>query len=284
MKIISTINEYKSIYPKLAGPIGFVPTMGALHLGHASLLKKARTKCETLVLSIYLNPTQFGKNEDLGSYPKPLEKDLTLAKELNVDIVFTPTTNQIYPNGFSTWVEEKTLSKHLCGKFREGHFLGVTTVVLKLFQILKPHFAVFGLKDAQQFFVLNKIVTDLNLDIKLFGSETIRENNGLALSSRNAYLSKDELQLGSKIYQSLQKIASQPNPLEEIQKQKKILTQIGFNVQYFEALTLPHFDQVQSHKTRSILIAIAAFLGKTRLIDNIILNKELLEKDQIYFI
>src|SRR5919108_5437199 len=169
--------------------ISLVPTMGALHEGHLDLISEARKIGDVLVVSIFVNPTQFGPNEDFTKYPRDLAGDLRKIESLGVDIVFTPTPEEMYPEGFQTYVEVEKLQEHLCGLFRPGHFRGVATVVLKLFNIIRPHVALFGEKDYQQLKIIQRMVKDLNLDVEVSGFPTVREKNGLALSSRNAYLS-----------------------------------------------------------------------------------------------
>jgi pantoate--beta-alanine ligase len=185
--------------------IGFVPTMGALHQGHASLLRRSRAENELTVLSIYVNPTQFGPAEDFSKYPRPLDADLAIAEQEGVAIVFLPEDSTIYPPGFSTYVNEETVSKPLCGAVRAGHFRGVATVVVRLFNLVEPSRAYFGLKDLQQCLVLKRVVRDLNLPVQLVLCPTVRESDGLALSSRNRYLSPEERAVAPLIYEALQR-------------------------------------------------------------------------------
>jgi len=279
----STANQLGAECPK----IGFVPTMGALHRGHAALLRKARAQCQISVLSIFVNPTQFSPHEDLDCYPRSLENDLQIAAAEGVDLVFAPTPEQLYPAGYSTFIEETHLSLPFCGPFRPGHFRGVTTIVLKLFNLIRPHLALFGLKDAQQFFVLKQMVQDLNLDVKIAGMETVREPDGLALSSRNIYLSPEDRERAPLLYKVLQQVkATLKLPLlglqtypqavtQTLDAARNTLTQNGFNVQYLDCLRLRHFDCIAANTNalESQIIAVAAFLGKTRLtrlIDNIL--------------
>ena len=239
----------------------------------------------------FVNPTQFGPNEDLSSYPRTFENDLRIAARENVDVVFAPTPDQIYPLGYTTYVEETSLSKPLCGQSRPGHFRGVTTVVLKLLNLIRPEIAFFGQKDAQQFFVLDKMVRDLNLDIKVQGVATVRESDGLALSSRNAYLTEEERAKAPKLFQELQKLRNEiasctligSGDLLSVSTSR--LTEQGFKVQYLECVSLPDFQEQNEASLKPgqpALIAIAAYLGKTRLIDNIILNPEPLRAQGIY--
>ena len=255
--------------------VGFVPTMGALHEGHAALLRKLRPQCDKLVLSIYVNPKQFRINEDLDKYPRTLDADLLTAQEEQVDAVFFPSNSEMYPEGFSTTVTEESLSSSLCGTYRPGHFQGVTTIVLKLFNLVQPHLAAFGLKDAHQFYVLSKMVRDLNLDLKMIGVDTIREPDGLALSSRNQFLSAPDRELAPLFYKELKKISSalrNGSPIESTLNEASChLEKTGFIPQYLDVRTLPHLAP-SSEKiilSEDYLIAGAVILNGTRLIDNI---------------
>lgn len=254
--------------------VGFVPTMGALHSGHGELLKQIRTRCDISVLSIFVNPTQFGPSEDLAKYPRTFERDLELAKSENVDVVFAPQAASIYPSQFSTFVEETLLSKPFCGAFRPGHFRGVTTVVLKLFNIVAPHVALFGLKDIQQFLILSRMVRDLNLDISVEGIATVRESDGLAMSSRNTYLSPHDRERAPVLYKALLLAAEEGRTDIAL----SLLERSGFRMQYFEFRELPDLTLTHSPSGKvPCILAAAGYLGTTRLIDNIILYPELLE-------
>ena len=261
MEIIRSLAEMQAWRRRVSTPVTFVPTMGALHAGHVELLRQAKTRLpdSALVLSIFVNPLQFGPTEDLARYPKPFEKDAEIARTEKVDVLFAPSPSEMYPAGFSTSVEESELSRPLCGKFRPGHFKGVTTVVLKLFNLVRPTAAFFGLKDAQQFFVIKKMVKDLSLDIELIGVPTVREPDGLALSSRNAYLSPEERAKAPLLHAALNQVSTDK---ETIDQAKARLESNGFTVQYIELLPLP--------EEKVSILAIAAYLGKTRLIDNLI--------------
>lgn len=279
MKTISTVKEMLKWRSLTKSRVGFVPTMGALHRGHAELLNQARRNCDSLVLSIFVNPMQFGPKEDLSKYPRTLDLDLVLAQNAGVDVVFFPHPSEIYLEGFSTHVEETILSQPLCGKFRPGHFQGVTTVVLKLFNIVQPHVAYFGLKDAQQFFVIKKMAQDLNLNISIEGVATVRESDGLAMSSRNVYLSPGDRKKAPEIFQSLSRaklaLTSGAAILSILESEKVFLSKIGFDIQYYDLLTLPNLSPVTSTSLSSgtsYILAIAAILGTTRLIDNVIIE------------
>ncbi len=258
--------------------VGFVPTMGALHRGHAQLLTTVRPRCDVSVLSIFVNPTQFGPNEDLAKYPRTFEADLELARAHGVDAVFAPGPDEMYMPGFSTYVEESQLTQPLCGRFRPGHFRGVTTVVLKLFNLVRPNLALFGLKDAQQFFVLQKMARDLDLDVLVEGVPTVREADGLALSSRNAYLSPEHRKLAPRLYEVLASTVAAlraGKPLgTALEAARGELRALGFDVQYLDCVELPDFRVPTSFNPEgSHLLASAVFLGGTRLIDNIILRQ-----------
>lgn len=284
MLIFHDIQSYRSWRMKLnQSPdskmsIGFVPTMGALHSGHAELLKQSVKNNACTVLSIFVNPTQFAPNEDLSKYPRTLESDLEIARKCHVTAVFVPTVDVLYPEPYSTYVTEETLSKPLCGVYRPTHFKGVTTIVLKLFNIIEPHIAYFGLKDAQQFYVIQQMVQDLNMNLKIEGVATIREPSGLALSSRNVYLSESERQnIAPLIYQQLQNAKQQLSTgisaHDALNTTIHNLTDRGFKVQYLELKKLPTFED-QSHNLNPLnpghyLLAIAAYLGSVRLIDNV---------------
>jgi len=282
MRVIHTaadLNQWRSDLPP-GESVGFVPTMGALHAGHAQLLRHSRRENQHSVLSIFVNPTQFGPNEDLAKYPRTLESDLIIAREMGVDLVFAPLPAEIYPSGYSTFVDENSLSLPLCGRFRPGHFRGVATVVLKLLNLIGPTRAYFGLKDAQQFLVIRKMLQDLNVRIELVGVPTIRESDGLAMSSRNVYLTPGQRALAPTIHRALitlqTLLKSSPVTSEgfshAIAQEQKHLSDTGFRVQYLEALTLPDLTPVTMQHTPGatpLLIAIAAYLGTTRLIDNL---------------
>lgn len=279
MKKFSTIAEFTSWRKQISGTVGFVPTMGALHAGHKELLRQMRKDCDQLVLSVFVNPTQFCAAEDFLKYPKTLENDLAIAQIEKVDCVFLPSNEEIYPTSYSTYVEELNLSQPLCGTFRPGHFKGVTTIVLKLFNIIKPTKALFGLKDAQQFFVIQKMVKDLNLDIQVDAIPTVREPDGLALSSRNIYLSNLERERAPFLYKILKEqertLLNGERITETLRHGIQKLTDASFQVQYFELLKLPLLEKLESltlPTDQPSMLATAVFLGKTRLIDNVLMG------------
>ncbi|MFO3796119.1 MAG: pantoate--beta-alanine ligase, partial [Anaerolineales bacterium] len=203
MKVITSLRELWEERKKLAEPVGFVPTMGYLHEGHLSLVRRAQEECASVVVSIFVNPTQFGPNEDLARYPRDLERDLRLLAPLRVDIVWTPTVEEMYPSGYQTWVTVEELTKPLEGAMRPGHFRGVTTVVSKLFNAVQPQRAYFGQKDAQQAAVIRQMRRDLSYPIEIVVCPTVREADGLAMSSRNIYLSPPERRAATVLYRAL---------------------------------------------------------------------------------
>ncbi|GAB5521178.1 MAG: pantoate--beta-alanine ligase [Rhodothermales bacterium] len=261
--------------------IALVPTMGALHAGHLKLVEQAREHADVVIVSIFVNPTQFAPGEDYDRYPRTLHADQALLEPLGVDAVFAPSALDMYPFGVEevhTYVQVEKLSERLCGATRVGHFTGVTTVVAKLFLASKPHKAVFGLKDAQQFFVLKRMVTELGFDVELIGVPTVREPSGLALSSRNAYLTDDERKETSVIASSLQStakaVADGELDLEAlVGRLAQRITQAGGTVQYAEAVETRLLTPVTTAQPgQSLLIAVAVFWGTTRLIDNVLVT------------
>lgn len=278
MRLVKTIAETKKIIrlEKHKGKtIGFVPTMGYLHKGHLSLVHIARRKSEFLVVSIFVNPTQFSPDEDLKKYPWDIKRDLKLLKQEGTDLVFYPSVKQIYPSDYKTYVQVKDLSKLLCGVSRPHHFQGVTTVVLKLFNIIKPDIAVFGQKDYQQGVIIKRMVKDLCLDIKILFGKIVREKDGLAMSSRNTYLSPQQRENAIVLYQSLRWVKwcfndGLTSPKKAIKKIRAMIKQNSGKVDYIVAVNKNTLEPVKKLK-KGTLIALAAYFGKTRLIDNTIL-------------
>ena len=284
MKILKKITECKSVVDNLKKKcfiIGFIPTMGFLHEGHLSLIRMAREACDRVFISIFVNPIQFGPGEDFEKYPRDMKRDISLAEKGGVDYIFYPTEKEMYGPDFKTSVEVKELGSIMCGKYRPGHFAGVTTVVLKLLNIVRPDKAYFGQKDYQQLVIIKRMVDDLNLDVEIIGGPTIRENDGLALSSRNKYLSAEERENATILYRCL-KIAKDmikkgEKDLEKIRK--VVITDLGKNrfvkkVDYFDfrdPRTLDHLKQVDKG-SKNILAATAVWIGRTRLIDNMIIK------------
>ena len=278
MRFVKKFDELKKIVEqekKEDRIIGFVPTMGYLHAGHISLVRIAKKRSQFVVVSIFVNPTQFGPREDFKRYPRDLKRDVVLLKKEGVDLVFFPSVRVMYPADYKTHVEVQDLGKVLCGISRPGHFRGVTTVVLKLFNLVEPDIAVFGRKDYQQLEIIKRMVKDLNLDVKILCGKVIREKDGLAISSRNTYLSKTERQNGLVLYDSLQWVKKVfkkgfDNPIKAINKMCSMIQQKGGRIDYIEAVNRKTLKPVKKLK-KGTVIALAVYFGKTRLIDNTIL-------------
>lgn len=256
--------------------VGFVPTMGALHQGHISLVRAARSRCDVVIASIFVNPTQFGPNEDFASYPRNLEKDSAILASQKTDYLFVPAVEEIYPSGASTWISVEGLCDRLDGRSRPGHFRGVATVVAKLFNIAQPHMAFFGQKDAAQAAVIRKMVRDLWFDVEISVCPIVREPNGLAMSSRNAYLSPEERQQATVLSRSLMRVEAlfgkgqhDASRLAEAGKQV-MAEEPSVRLDYYEVVNPNTLDPV-SDTSRGALVAVAAFVGSTRLIDNVVL-------------
>jgi pantoate--beta-alanine ligase len=259
--------------PKLS--VGFVPTMGALHAGHLSLVQASRAACDRTVASIFVNPLQFGPKEDLARYPRPFDRDRELLEAAGCDALFAPDAAELYPADLSTYVVEETVSASLCGALRPGHFQGVTTVVLKLLNLVQPHRAYFGQKDAQQCAVLERMVRDLDVPVELIREPTLREPDGLAMSSRNTYLSESERQIAVQLSRGLfaaQSLAEAGETRAERLRARtlEVLSQAPeLSVQYCE-LRHPHsLAELEQLPPEGAVLAVAALLGKTRLIDNL---------------
>jgi len=276
MKVVETIDEMRQLRQRLAEPVGLVPTMGYLHEGHLSLVRQARVENQSLVVSIFVNPTQFGPQEDFKQYPHNPQRDLALLEKDKTDIVFMPSTDEMYPPQFSSWVEIEKVTERLEGASRPGHFRGVATVVAKLFNIVQPTRAYFGQKDAQQAVVIKKMVADLNMNVEIVILPTVREPDGLAISSRNIYLNPEERQAATVVYQALclaQELWSQGETNAQTIRQqmtdlipKKPLATIDY-VSVADAETLQELDKVES----PALVSLAVKIGRTRLIDNVVL-------------
>ncbi len=274
MKVINSIHHFRVWREKIIGTVGFVPTMGALHDGHISLIKKSNNLCQNTAVSIYVNPMQFSPNEDFGTYPKNIELDLEVLSTLDVEAVLLPTDLIMYPQDFSTFVEEIKLSKVLEGESRHTFFRGVTTVVVKLFNIVQPSHVFFGEKDAQQLLIIKKIIKDLAYDIKLIGCPIIRERNGLAKSSRNQYLTEINQKHATRIFKSLEhgkrmldsgeRNASiiRKKIIEFLKKEKYI------NIDYVSIAYIDTLDEVSMEIIDNILVSVAVYIEGIRLIDN----------------
>ncbi len=277
MEKIETIARMKALRREITDSVGFVPTMGYLHQGHLSLVKQARADNPVVVTSIFVNPTQFGPAEDFKTYPRDIEHDMALLKEQKTDIVFIPSSEEMYPQAFSSWVEVEKITDVLEGSCRPGHFKGVTTVVAKLFNIVEPHRAYFGQKDAQQAIVIKKMVTDLNMNLEIVVAPTIRESDGLAMSSRNVYLDSRERQAATVLFKSLtiaQELREKGETSAEVIHEeivsfisKEPLAKIEY-VSIADAQTLEELKKIHS----PVLVSLAVRIGKTRLIDNMVLS------------
>ncbi|HMC30035.1 MAG TPA: pantoate--beta-alanine ligase [Candidatus Angelobacter sp.] len=257
--------------------IGFVPTMGALHEGHLSLVRTARAQADVVIVSVFVNPTQFGPTEDFGRYPRDPERDSALLAAEKTDYLFMPSTEEMYPAGGSSWVTVEGLSEKLDGRSRPGHFRGVTTVVAKLFNIVQPDFAFFGQKDAAQAAIVSKMVRDLNLDVRIVVCPIIREADGLAMSSRNAYLSPEQRKQATVLYRALMRVQSLVDRGEATTARLLVAgTQVmaeepAVKLDYFEVVNRETLEPV-SDVSRGALVAVAAHVGSTRLIDNIVVT------------
>jgi len=273
MHVVKTVLEIRASRQKLKGTVGFVPTMGYLHEGHLALVKQAKIENSAVVVSIYVNPTQFGPREDLGAYPRDLDRDIELLRKEGTDVVFVPPDDEMYPSEFSSWVDVEKVTERLEGASRPGHFRGVATVVAKLFNIVQPTRAYFGQKDAQQVVVIKRMAADLNMNLEVVVVPTVRESDGLAMSSRNMYLSPKERQAGTILFKALtlarQLRGGGEKDAENIRRQmtaliqKEPLAQIDY-VSIADAETLKELNSLD----RPAVASLAVRIGKTRLIDN----------------
>jgi pantoate--beta-alanine ligase len=280
MRVISSIKEMSTLsenWRREGKVIAFVPTMGYFHAGHLSLMREGRRRGDVLVVSLFVNPIQFGPKEDLNQYPRNLERDKALAQKEGVDVLFVPKQEEMYPSGFQTFVEVTELTQHLCGLSRPGHFRGVTTVVTKLFNIVKPHIAIFGLKDYQQYLVIKRMVKDLNFDIEIIGCPIVREADGLAMSSRNEYLLPEQrkaalsLSKGLKLAQELVN-AGERNAQIIINRVSNFIKQFPYTqIDYVKICDPETLEDLIEIKERALL-ALAVKVGRARLIDNTILE------------
>lgn len=277
MQVINTIVEMRKLRRQLSEPVGFVPTMGYFHEGHLSLVRQARKENPTVVVSIFVNPTQFGPGEDFQDYPRDLNHDLELLEREKVDIVFVPSEEEMYPRDFNSWVDVEKVTERLEGASRPGHFRGVATICAKLFNIIQPTRAYFGQKDAQQAIVIKKMVADLNMNLEIVVVPTVRESNGLAMSSRNTYLNPEErqaatvlfkaLSLARELWQGGEKDADKIRHQMTSLIQKEPLAKIDY-VSIADAETMEELKKID----RPAIVFLAVRIGKTRLIDNVILG------------
>ena len=277
MIIATDLDELRSARLLLDPPVGLVPTMGYLHEGHLSLIRKAKEDCRSVVVSIFVNPTQFGPNEDLAKYPRDIERDLKLVEPLGVDLVWTPTAEVMYPNGYQTWVQVEALTQPLEGAMRPGHFRGVTTVVAKLFNTVQPHKAYFGQKDAQQAAVIRQMTRDLSYPIEIVVCPIVREADGLAMSSRNKYLEGENRQAALVLSRALNaakqaydKGERRAETLRQIMKDV-IAAEPRAQMQYVSCADYGTLEELETVKGKTLL-SMAVYIGKTRLIDNFVLE------------
>lgn len=260
--------------------VGFVPTMGFLHKGHLSLLEEAKKTCDKVVMSIFVNPTQFGEGEDFDSYPRDLERDVKLASEKGIDGVFFPSVEEMYPKNYQTFVELEKLPNFLCGKTRDGHFRGVATVVTKLFNIVSPDYAFFGEKDFQQLTIIKQMVKDLHFPIQIKGVPIVREDDGLAMSSRNSYLSSAERENAVLIHKSLilsAELVEQGELSASVIKEKaekNVLQYKDAKIDYITICDIETLEEIEEIN-KPVLMAMAVYMGKTRLIDNKVITPPL---------
>ena len=277
MQIAKTIADMKALRTKSLGSVGFVPTMGYLHQGHLALVKQSRAENSIVVASIFVNPTQFGPTEDFKSYPRDTKRDLAMLRKEGTDIVFMPLAQEIYPEGFNSWVDVEKVTDRLEGSYRPGHFKGVATVVAKLFNIVEPARAYFGQKDAQQVLVIKKMVADLNMNLEVVVAPTVRESDGLAMSSRNVYLNPQERQAAIVLFKVLtlarnRREKGERNAETVRQEMTSLISQEPLaKIEYVsiaDAQTLEELSEID----KPALVSLAVRIGKTRLIDNILLE------------
>lgn len=276
MRTVISLSDLRPIRHSFAGTVGLVPTMGYLHEGHLSLVRRAREECDHVVVSIFINPTQFGPKEDLAKYPRDLDRDSSLISPYT-DLLWTPTAEIMYPQGYQTWVEVEAMTHPLEGAMRPGHFRGVTTIVAKLFNAVQPHKAYFGQKDAQQAAVIRQMVRDLNFPLEIVVCPTRREPDGLAMSSRNVYLDPDQRKAATVLYRAL---SAAKDAYEGGERDAETLRQIMRDtlaaeplaqMQYVSCADYDTLEELDEVKGRALL-SMAVFMGKTRLIDNFVLG------------
>jgi pantoate--beta-alanine ligase len=283
MQVISSIPEMQNFSESLRRKgqiISFVPTMGYFHDGHLNLMKEGKRRSQSVVVSIYVNPTQFGPGEDFEKYPRDFERDAALARGIDVDIIFTPTNRDMYPEDYQTYVNVEETTKNLCGLSRPAHFRGVTTICLKLFNIVKPHLAIFGKKDYQQYVTIKRMVQDLNLDLEVVGMDTTREADGLAMSSRNVYLKGPERETALSLSRSL-KLAKELYE-QGIRDAAVIVDRVVKNIESYPGTLIDYVKICDTKNIRDLelldteaVIALAVKIGRTRLIDNYVFGEKL---------
>jgi len=277
MSIVKEIGDLRRARSLLQAPVGLVPTMGFLHDGHLALVRRARQECASVAVSIFVNPAQFGPSEDLSRYPRNLERDLSLLEPLGVDLVWTPTPEIMYPAGFQTWVTVENLTLRLEGAVRPGHFRGVTTVVAKLFNVLQPQIAYFGQKDAQQAAVIRRMARDLDFPLEIVICPTVREADGLAMSSRNAYLDPDERRAATVLFRALTAVqAAHREGERDAENLRRIAREIVATepLAQLQYVSCADYDTLEELDTAAgkALLSMAVYVGKTRLIDNFVLE------------
>ncbi len=279
MRVVRTIADLRALLRPLREEgkrIGFVPTMGFLHEGHGALIRQSAARCDATVVSIFINPTQFGPREDLAGYPRDLERDQNLCLDAGATVLFLPEVSEIYPTGFQTHIEPGRLAEPLCGRFRPGHFRGVATVVAKLFSMVQPDLAFFGQKDFQQTVVVRRMARDLNLPVDVVVVPTVRETDGLALSSRNTYLDEDArrraLSLSKGLLAAKAAFEKGERQAEQLLNLARAPLSDADSVQYLELVDTQNLEPIQGAVDRTAALCVAAYLGSTRLIDNIILT------------
>lgn len=279
MNVVTSLAELRAARALLTEPVGLVPTMGFLHAGHLSLVRRARAECASVVVSIFVNPTQFGPSEDLATYPRDLPRDLAMLSDEHVDLVWTPTSDIMYPPRFQTWVTVEDLTEGLEGAERPGHFRGVTTVVTKLFTGVQPQRAYFGQKDAQQAIVIRQMTRDLNFPIEIVICPTVREPDGLALSSRNAYLDPEERRSATVLFRALERAQAAFTQGERDAETLRnivsaVITQEPLaDLQYVSCADCDTLLELHGHTDRALL-SVAVRVGRVRLIDNVILTAD----------
>ena len=277
MQVLTTIEEFRVARRSCEGTLGLVPTMGSLHEGHLALVRRARSENRVLAVSIFVNPSQFGPSEDYGAYPRDLERDLTLLDAESTDLVFVPPSNEVYPPGYATWVDLPNMTNRLEGEHRPSHFQGVATVVSKLFNIVEPDVAYFGQKDGQQVAVIRRMVADLNMDVQVRVEPTVREADGLALSSRNLYLSEEERQAAPVVFRSLSRAREMwgggEGSADVLRAEVRMILEAESFVSAIDYVSIADPDTLEEMDIiRSpAMVSAAVRIGRTRLIDNVLL-------------
>jgi pantoate--beta-alanine ligase len=277
MIVVEALADLRAARARLAEPLGLVPTMGFLHEGHLSLVRRAKAECRSVGVSIFVNPSQFGPQEDLAAYPRDLPRDLALLESEGVDLVWTPEVGTVYPPGFQTWVTVDEVSRPLEGERRPGHLRGVATVVAKLFNAFQPQRAYFGQKDAQQFVVVRRMATDLDFPVEIVACPTVREADGLAMSSRNAYLNPEERRVAPVLFRALRAAESAFQQGERDAERLRQMMSATLSMeplaqaQYVSAADPESLEELDGAASRALL-SMAVFIGKTRLIDNVVVS------------